>query len=911
MAEPISDNSISSIEGLSDLMTLEDLFQIKVSETSDNITITFCDDTTQANFRRYLESMYKFCQTKDNKGVSTTEAIGTQKVVITIYHNKTTAMVQGGGCRKWLYSNIRQIQHELLNCSINNTTTISQINCSANDDIQHSHVSEDITSNLIPSPIQASTPMNEKLSKSSSFKKKAKSVIKAMTVPSINGEMSKLGDQLKKAKKKAKRGGPSVNDAEFQRQYKVIQDTGKKPSDKLHRMGLSLSPTHNTQVNDKFDAEETKPKTPQSTLNDSEILYAASEMKITTTGKPGKATFSSKELSDEAELSLTASKSIQTHEKSLKNSRYNLRVSKSGAPLNSKYCSTIRQKSSSSKNPAIQLRMKTNEVSGTDETHVKELLIDQKIDRSDKCIGTESVEELQSKQSHIKQLNSCESTSEDKYVQCTEEDDTALKQQEVLINLNKTLKFQNEELTKCNNELETNNNKQAAQLNKQEDLIESMKIKHKEQKNTISTLEGKLAQNNGKILTQNEQISQLKEQLKQAKQKTKENDVIKIRESEMSARIQNDLCSVNDALSDLQQQISTVKEKQAFTATRHELQTIRLEHENDKKEINLLKNEVKQLKENIKTPKTIQHSQTSLPSSANDSRNTSKSTNMNDALHERVTNASQPMRPQKKTSSTPRVFIIGDSVTKRMRAIDFESDKFSLNLRSNPGATIKDASSKLESKTIDVSQSDLIIVHLGINNVSNGDSPSELLIQYSQLVTAIQEQNKYSKICFSSVLPKKHDRVSDKIINDTNNQLKSFCQINKHLFIDNSKYFMSNGKVEKSLFFDDYHPNDNGLSVLTNTFRSSIMDHLFILPNSTKPFPQDNNVKQPSGNFHRAAPRGDHHPTPRDRHSRPQHDCYMNSPYPQTDWYGPLYGPAFPRRRFPPPSPRPHMMYPF
>jgi hypothetical protein len=249
MASNHSSMDMEDFEGfsnndLSDNITVDNLFDLYVSPTSDNISITFFQQSTHAKMLQILKSMYQLEPTKDNTGLTTTITLSNKKVVITVYNKSMKMLIQGTGCRVWLDTILEHIKCDLKQSECNNATTdrkmqpimpqpptISTPN--VNGSTQHHSLP------LSPSPIRSPNLTPQKNLTKSKSTGILSSVSRAIFGPSINSGMLKLGKELKKAKKTEKRGGQKVDYQEFNRQLTIIQETGKKPEQKLHKIGQS------------------------------------------------------------------------------------------------------------------------------------------------------------------------------------------------------------------------------------------------------------------------------------------------------------------------------------------------------------------------------------------------------------------------------------------------------------------------------------------------------------------------------------------------------------------------------------------------------------------------------------------------------------------------------------------------
>jgi lysophospholipase L1-like esterase len=199
---------------------------------------------------------------------------------------------------------------------------------------------------------------------------------------------------------------------------------------------------------------------------------------------------------------------------------------------------------------------------------------------------------------------------------------------------------------------------------------------------------------------------------------------------------------------------------------------------------------------------------------------------------------------------TKQVLILGDSVTRGLRKDKMTTNSTTVQIKSHRGATVKKihtaiTDSETQPKTI--KEADIIIIHAGINNISNADKPKDICEDYQKLTDTLQGINSKAKIMISSIVPKKRDLLSTENISATNNLLRSKCSEKGFTFIDNNSVILKNGKVDHTLFYDEVHLNNEGSALLGKQLKSAIRTILGIQQNTTSQ----------SVNFRKAQ----HHPT--------------------------------------------------
>ena len=145
-------------------------------------------------------------------------------------------------------------------------------------------------------------------------------------------------------------------------------------------------------------------------------------------------------------------------------------------------------------------------------------------------------------------------------------------------------------------------------------------------------------------------------------------------------------------------------------------------------------------------------------------------------------------------------------------------------IKTTPGAKI----STIENVATDIIKSGTvkepaaIILHVGMNNITEGDSKESIVTDFSSLTKVLTSKYQKTKIIISSILPLKTMKITDAVINDVNEGIKSLCRQEGYIFLDNSGTFSS----DKSLYFDEFHPNNKGTAALGSNMKRCIADHL-------------------------------------------------------------------------------------
>jgi lysophospholipase L1-like esterase len=174
------------------------------------------------------------------------------------------------------------------------------------------------------------------------------------------------------------------------------------------------------------------------------------------------------------------------------------------------------------------------------------------------------------------------------------------------------------------------------------------------------------------------------------------------------------------------------------------------------------------------------------------------------------------------------VFILGDSVTKVLRTDKMSTDKTNVKIKSQGGANLKVIHSKMSSLIANqphVQNTDVFVIHAGINNILHGDQPEEVKQQLLELTELLRQINPHIKIIF----PMKADKTYQEKITNTNELLRTLCNEKRITFIDNTDSFMEISKqTNQSLYVNEVHLNNHGAAVFAKQIKATIRQLLKI-----------------------------------------------------------------------------------
>ena len=153
-------------------------------------------------------------------------------------------------------------------------------------------------------------------------------------------------------------------------------------------------------------------------------------------------------------------------------------------------------------------------------------------------------------------------------------------------------------------------------------------------------------------------------------------------------------------------------------------------------------------------------------------------------------------------------------------------DKYSVNIKSNSGARIQGLNSQvnvISKQNTQLTTCDAILLHIGINNISDSETPSDIIGKYENLISSVKKINKTAKIIISSIIPKKSETEVSQPISEVNRTLKSMCDNDATLyFLDNTPRFTSRNTTNTSLFTNEVHLSSKGAAYFASNIMAAI-----------------------------------------------------------------------------------------
>ncbi|VDI13452.1 Hypothetical predicted protein [Mytilus galloprovincialis] len=126
---------------------------------------------------------------------------------------------------------------------------------------------------------------------------------------------------------------------------------------------------------------------------------------------------------------------------------------------------------------------------------------------------------------------------------------------------------------------------------------------------------------------------------------------------------------------------------------------------------------------------------------------------------------------------------------------------------------------------------DVIVIHVGTNNVSDGDSVHAIMDDFKNLICTVRQSLPRTKLVISSILPRPTNSQANRTIYNVNNHLFSLEEQHVEI-LDNTLDFLYGDQPNLTLFADHVHTNVAGAKVLSHNIISCV-NNLFQFSNCT------------------------------------------------------------------------------
>ena len=156
-----------------------------------------------------------------------------------------------------------------------------------------------------------------------------------------------------------------------------------------------------------------------------------------------------------------------------------------------------------------------------------------------------------------------------------------------------------------------------------------------------------------------------------------------------------------------------------------------------------------------------------------------------------------------------KVIVVGDSITKFLRSVEFSTSERSVTVMKDPGCSTEDMADCI--KPIARKKPDTISLHVGTNDLTKGVNTMKNVRGINTFLITIQTG-------FSSILHRS-DKDFSKEISELNVKLKKYCLGREFIYIDNDSV------NESCLNNSKLHLNKKG----TNFFSKNVLTSLDII----------------------------------------------------------------------------------
>ena len=184
-------------------------------------------------------------------------------------------------------------------------------------------------------------------------------------------------------------------------------------------------------------------------------------------------------------------------------------------------------------------------------------------------------------------------------------------------------------------------------------------------------------------------------------------------------------------------------------------------------------------------------------------------------------------------SRTFRALILGDSVTRILSSRRMSDTDIKVKIKSHSGGRLQDIHNSItrmaETDDESICTVDVILIHAGTNNLSDGDSEESVTEQLQRITEIVEDVNPFCKIIVSSILPHKSDSLGNQLIRKTNQSIEQLCRAKSYSYMENTHLLQKNGTPDKSLYQDNIHLNAKGGKGFGETISREFRE-LFKLP---------------------------------------------------------------------------------
>ena len=192
------------------------------------------------------------------------------------------------------------------------------------------------------------------------------------------------------------------------------------------------------------------------------------------------------------------------------------------------------------------------------------------------------------------------------------------------------------------------------------------------------------------------------------------------------------------------------------------------------------------------------------------------------------TSISEPSQRERKYTA----FIAGDSLTSVLSRNKMTGTNLDVKIKSHTDGRLQDLHNTIirmaEEDTEFICSTDVMVIHGGTHNLSDGDSVNSILDEYKQLAETIKCINSKCQIVISSILPRKTDKLANQLLNQANLSLKQLCESQSYHFLDTAMNLLKDGRPDVSVYKDNIHLNSKGGKIFGESISHKLYDILHL-----------------------------------------------------------------------------------
>ena len=397
---------------------------------------------------------------------------------------------------------------------------------------------------------------------------------------------------------------------------------------------------------------------------------------------------------------------------------------------------------------------------------------------------------------------------------------------ELLSETNK-LKLENERLIECIENIKQVNTDLKTKVTEQERNLDEINTKVLSIQSELSKATNAnkcLKEENKQLISENAKLrddnSKLQKQLCQEKSKTSGKATAEI------LVLQEENVKLKKSIEVISKEKSTLVGKLMDVNSKTDIVETKIENEVSELRAAIFK-ELDDIKSQIQRSMLHNEEKTSSPPSINKKSKSSKET----GIHEE-----KPVQSEGNSNIPMSVFIAGDSITKILSAGKMSDSRVKTKIKSHPGGRVRRIENTIikESDQDHIREARAIVLHVGTNNVADGDTSESILEDFKDTIDTIRNVNPGVKVIISSILPRTSDKLVNKQIRATNAALEELCSEKDLYFVNHDDVFIKDNKTDESLYKDHIHLNAKGGRALGTSIRQKI-NGIFGLPNSVTP----------------------------------------------------------------------------